>query len=115
MMSPHTVFAVSSSNEVCSSASGAVADTAAISDLLRTAALCCDAHLVPPHENHKRCEAIGDPTEAAILVAAAKMGLSREALRERHGKGPVEVTTEEVCETLGAICERSASGAGLSA
>ena len=41
--------------------------------------------------------------------------IAREALRERHGKGPVEVTAEEVCETLGAICERSAPPSGLSA
>jgi magnesium-transporting ATPase (P-type) len=57
-----------------------VADTAAVSAVLQTAALCCDAHLLPPRANHQRWEAVGDPTEAAILVAAAKVGLSREAL-----------------------------------
>jgi magnesium-transporting ATPase (P-type) len=52
-----------------------------IKNLLRTAALCCDAHLVSPKENNARWTAIGDSTEAAILVAAEKIGLSSEALK----------------------------------
>ena len=51
-------------------------------ELLRAAALCCDAQLVPPRDERNRWGAIGDPTEAAILVAAAKAGLSQEALAE---------------------------------
>jgi len=47
----------------------------AIRALLRAAALCCDAHLVAPDEGRTRWTAIGDPTEAALLVAAAKVGL----------------------------------------
>ncbi len=62
-------------------------------ELLRIAALCCDAHLISPRDGrckpaedcsrpvHSR-EAIGDPTEAAILVAAAKLGLSQDAFAE---------------------------------
>jgi magnesium-transporting ATPase (P-type) len=49
--------------------------------LLRTAALCCDAHLVPPRDDRPRWTAVGDPTEAAILVAAAKLGLDEASLR----------------------------------
>jgi len=59
---------------------GVAVERAAIWELLRAAALCCDARLVPPHNSHKRWECIGDPTEAAILVAAAKIGLSQETL-----------------------------------
>ncbi len=59
---------------------GPQGDPAATSELLRAAALCCDAHLLPPSNQHPRWEAIGDPTEAAILVAAAKVGLSQDRL-----------------------------------
>jgi magnesium-transporting ATPase (P-type) len=59
---------------------GAENDPAAITEMLRAAALCCDAHLVPPNNDQWRWTAIGDPTEAAILAAAAKLGLSREKL-----------------------------------
>jgi magnesium-transporting ATPase (P-type) len=48
--------------------------------LLRAAALCCDAHLLPPGGGRVRWQAIGDPTEAAILVAAAKLGLGEATL-----------------------------------
>ena len=60
-------------------------------ELVRIAALCCDAHLVSSKEDRRNSSedclhsshspgAIGDPTEAAILVAAAKLGLSQEEL-----------------------------------
>ncbi len=48
--------------------------------LLRVAALCCDAHLLPPGGGRVRWQAVGDPTEAAILVAAAKIGLTEGML-----------------------------------
>jgi P-type Ca2+ transporter type 2C len=59
---------------------GAENDPAAVTEMLRAAALCCDAHLVPPQNDQRRWTAIGDPTEAAILAAAAKIDLSREKL-----------------------------------
>jgi magnesium-transporting ATPase (P-type) len=52
-----------------------------VDELLRTAALCCDAHVVEPQGSRKRLEVMGDPTEAAILVAACKAGISRDALK----------------------------------
>jgi magnesium-transporting ATPase (P-type) len=55
-------------------------DPAILRELLRTAALCCDAQLVPPDHDGGRWSALGDPTEAAILAAAAKIGVGREAL-----------------------------------
>jgi magnesium-transporting ATPase (P-type) len=59
---------------------GAENEPAAVTEMLRAAALCCDAHLVPPQNGQPRWAAIGDPTEAAILAAAAKIGLSQEKL-----------------------------------
>jgi magnesium-transporting ATPase (P-type) len=58
-------------------------------ELLRIAALCCDAHLAddsdaqeePQKPAHLKTRAIGDPTEAAIIVAAAKAGLSHDSLK----------------------------------
>jgi magnesium-transporting ATPase (P-type) len=59
---------------------GAENDPAAVTEMLRAAALCCDAHLVPPQNDQRRWTAIGDPTEAAILAAVAKLDLSQEKL-----------------------------------
>jgi len=52
-----------------------------VDELLRTAALCCDAHVVERQGPRRRLEVTGDPTEAAILVAACKAGISRDALK----------------------------------
>lgn len=49
-------------------------------ELLRTAALCCDARLVPPNTERPHWSIIGDPMEAAILVAATKVGMTEEKL-----------------------------------
>ncbi len=53
---------------------------AALEDLLRTAALCCDALMLAPEDGRARWSAIGDPTEAAILVAAGKVAITVDAL-----------------------------------
>jgi Ca2+-transporting ATPase len=52
---------------------------AAVRELLRTAALCCDARLRPGHDGRK-WDAVGDPTETAILTAAARIGLTGQQL-----------------------------------
>ncbi|MEX0678730.1 MAG: cation-transporting P-type ATPase [Pirellulales bacterium] len=49
-------------------------------DALKVAALCCDARLIPPASGETRWRVVGDPTEAALLVAAAKVGLTSEVL-----------------------------------
>jgi magnesium-transporting ATPase (P-type) len=62
---------------------GAEDDLVAVTEMLRAAALCCDAHLVPPKNDRRRQQrwmAIGDPTEAAIRAAAARIGLSQNKL-----------------------------------
>jgi P-type Ca2+ transporter type 2C len=49
-------------------------------ELVRAAALCCDARLIAASGARRHWQVIGDPTEAAILVAAAKLGLTPDAL-----------------------------------
>jgi Ca2+-transporting ATPase len=54
-----------------------------LTDLLTAGVLCNDAALRPPRPNRPDWAAAGDPTEAALLVAAAKLGLDQAALDER--------------------------------
>jgi Ca2+-transporting ATPase len=53
---------------------GEVEHPAALRDLLRTAALCSNARLLPP-SGRDPWRVLGDPTEGALLVAAAKAGI----------------------------------------
>ncbi|MER8162019.1 cation-translocating P-type ATPase [Streptomyces sp. NPDC094472] len=48
--------------------------------LLRASMLCNDAALEPPPDGESRWRALGDPTEAALLTAGARMGLDRAVL-----------------------------------
>lgn len=57
----------------------AVAPSAALTQLLRAASLACDAHVVYD-EAQGRWTVKGDPTEGALVVAAAKAGLAKEEL-----------------------------------
>ncbi|MEU9048193.1 MULTISPECIES: cation-transporting P-type ATPase [unclassified Kitasatospora] len=52
--------------------------------LLRVAALCNDATLRPPEADDGQWTVLGDPTEAALLVAAAKAGCDLEGLAEDY-------------------------------
>ncbi|KUO06354.1 cation-transporting ATPase [Streptomyces caeruleatus] len=56
---------------------GEVADAAPVRELLRVAGLCCNARLVPPAgpEGREHWRVLGDTTEGALLVVAAKAGL----------------------------------------
>lgn len=60
---------------------GEVADPAPVRGLLRVAGLCCNARLVPPSgpEGREHWKVLGDTTEGALLVAAAKAGLDLAA------------------------------------
>lgn len=53
--------------------------------LLRTAALCSNARVVPPNEENTKYTVLGDPTEACLGVAAQKAGL---VLAEEEEKMP---------------------------
>jgi Ca2+-transporting ATPase len=50
---------------------------------LQAAALCNDAELVAPPDDRTQWAVLGDPTEAALLVAAGKAGIDVQALRQR--------------------------------
>ncbi len=52
-------------------------------ELLVAAALCNDSRLLPPEGESPRWSALGDPTEAALRVAALKGGVDPEAEGER--------------------------------
>ena len=52
----------------------------AVEELVRAGALCNDAAV---REEEEGWQATGDPTESALVVAAHKLGLPAEALRER--------------------------------
>jgi len=49
-----------------------------VQELLTGACLCNNARLLPPNGESSRWSILGDPTEAALLVAARKAGLSEE-------------------------------------
>ncbi|MDH6547035.1 cation-transporting P-type ATPase [Streptomyces sp. SAI-041] len=71
---------------------GEVADAAPVRELLRSAVLCTDARLVPPTA-HEGWRILGDTTEGAIIVAAAKAGLDADAEKEaapRIGEFPFD-------------------------
>ncbi|WP_381560478.1 cation-translocating P-type ATPase [Streptomyces eurythermus] len=61
---------------------GEVTDPGPVRELLRAAALCCNARLVPP-SGREPWRVLGDTTEGALLVAAGKAGLdpAREEAR----------------------------------
>src|SRR5439155_18931294 len=62
-----------------------MADAAAdLAALLTAAVLCNDAVLRPPDDETGERTAIGDPTEAALLAAAGKLGLDRTPLSARY-------------------------------
>ncbi|MGW0771158.1 cation-translocating P-type ATPase [Streptomyces sp. NPDC002676] len=61
---------------------GEVTDAGPVREMLRAAALCCDARLVPPSGPHG-WRVLGDSTEGALLVAAAKAGLDTAAEEAR--------------------------------
>ena len=54
----------------------------ALRSLLESAALCNDAELLPPEDARAAWAALGDPTEAALLVLARKGGLVPAQLRD---------------------------------
>jgi Ca2+-transporting ATPase len=63
-------------------------------DLLRAAALVCDAHLVRD-DAHGGWQIKGDPTEGAIIVAAAKAGMQKDDLDLQFPRvGEIPFTSE---------------------
>jgi P-type Ca2+ transporter type 2C len=60
------------------------AETPAVQLLARIAGLANNARLIPPSASEPNWKVIGDPTEAALLVAARKAGLDLEAEFRTH-------------------------------
>ncbi|NUK21537.1 cation-translocating P-type ATPase [Streptomyces lunaelactis] len=56
----------------------------AVREVLIAAALCNDASLIPPGEADAQWTPLGDPTEAALLTAAAKVGCTPDELVRTH-------------------------------
>ncbi|GAA0947309.1 cation-transporting P-type ATPase [Actinocorallia libanotica] len=59
-------------------------DRPEVTGLLTAAALCNDARLAAPDGERADWAALGDPTEAALLVAAARLGLDDDRLQEEY-------------------------------
>ena len=57
-------------------------DAPDLAALLHIAMLCNDAGLEPPSDRSTEWRALGDPTEAALLVAGARLGLDRAVERD---------------------------------
>ena len=57
------------------------AGDAALQPLWQAAVLCNDAELLPPQDERSAWSVLGDPTEGALLVLAAKAGIDPGALR----------------------------------
>ena len=55
-----------------------------LSEAIKCAALCTTARLVPPQNPGEEWHVIGDPTEGALLTAAAKVGLTAEELANKY-------------------------------
>ena len=63
---------------------GAPVDAAdvAVTTLMQAIALCNDAKVVPPQDDVAQWTVLGDPTEAALLVAVGKAGMDVHTLRQ---------------------------------
>jgi calcium-translocating P-type ATPase len=71
---------------------GAVTGPDTVRELLRVAALCCNARLLPP-AGREGWRVLGDTTEGALLVAAAKAGIdlaAAEAAAPRTAEYPFD-------------------------
>ncbi|CAN5222919.1 HAD-IC family P-type ATPase [soil metagenome] len=73
------------------------AEHAATLPLLQAAALCNDAQLLPPEAPHAQWSVLGDPTEGALIVLAAKAGLDLDKLirdAPREAELPFDADTQ---------------------
>ncbi len=85
------------------------APPAAVAELLRAAALCSDASL---HQADGAWHIAGDPTEAALVVAAEKAGLDVEALRREWPRRDA-IPFESENQFMATLHDRPGGGAQL--
>jgi magnesium-transporting ATPase (P-type) len=71
-------------------------------EILVAAALSSNARLVPPDEEEPRWTILGDPTEGALIVAAAKFGLDLQELAQARPR-ICELPFESVRKRMSAI------------
>jgi Ca2+-transporting ATPase len=76
--------------------------------LLRIGALCNDARL---SQNEKQAGIIGDPTEGALVVAAAKAGLEKEGLEQSYPRLD-EIAFESERQYMATLHSRNGAQAG---
>lgn len=70
-----------------------------VRELLRAAALCNDARLVPPETDDSAWSGLGDPTECALLAVAAKAGMDKATLdrkQPRIGEVPFDSARQQM-------------------
>jgi len=79
--------------------------------LLAGAALCCNARLNHP-AGSSQWQEIGDPTEAALLVAALKKGLKLEELQNQL-KRTQEIPFDSIRRMMSVVLEKGAEDSGL--
>jgi Ca2+-transporting ATPase len=79
-----------------------------LGQLAEAMVLCNDAHLQPPDGKDPRWQALGDPTEAALITFGEKVGVDREALHRQYprlGEVPFDAATKVMatfhCESDG--------------
>ena len=73
------------------------ADDAALLPLLQAALLCNDAQLLPPDATRPQWTVLGDPTEGALVVLAAKGGIDLKKLKQaapREAELPFDSDTQ---------------------
>jgi len=77
---------------------GSDGDDVALEEMLRAAGLCCNARVLDERGADGRWRVLGDPTEGAILVAAAKLGLDTQELASipRLGELPFDSTRKRM-------------------
>jgi P-type Ca2+ transporter type 2C len=89
-------------------------DAPDVADLLGAAALCNDAALQPPAGEQEGWTAVGDPTEAALLAAAGKLGLSPADLNARLPR-IAEVPFDSSRKRMTTVHQRPGGACGSSA
>ncbi|GAA1912706.1 cation-translocating P-type ATPase [Streptomyces sodiiphilus] len=77
--------------------------------LLTTAVLCNDAGLQAPDADHSDWQALGDPTEAALLTAGSRFGLDRAAA-ERELPRVHEVPFDSLRKRMATVHRRPGGG-----
>ncbi|MEW2446905.1 cation-transporting P-type ATPase [Streptomyces parvulus] len=87
---------------------GEVDDPEAVRELLRSAALCCNARLVPPADG-EGWRVLGDTTEGALLAAAAKAGLDM-AVEERAAPRTAEHPFDPVRKLMSTVHQEGGRG-----